>query len=65
MSNSVPKQNFIGAFPSKIVYIVAIFVMLMPWDKIGLSSLAISPALALFVGLIFAFVFTLPNASCN
>ncbi|MDE5970933.1 MAG: putative sulfate exporter family transporter [Muribaculaceae bacterium] len=62
---SAPKQNFIGAFPSKIVYIVAIFFMLMPWDKIGLSSLAISPAIALFAGLVFAFFFTMPNASFN
>lgn len=58
-------ENFIKTGPSKIIYILAVVFMLFPWDKIGLGALAVSPALALFAGLIFAFVCTMPCPKFN
>lgn len=65
VSNKQIKENYIGAQPSRIVYIAAVVFMLFPWDKIGLDALAISPALALFAGLVFAFFFTMPCPKFN
>ncbi len=58
-------SNFIGLIPSKYIYIFVIFFLLMPWDKIGLPTLAVSPAVALFSGLVFAFICTMPYATFN
>lgn len=58
-------ENYIGLSASKVIYAVAIVFMLMPWDKIGLPHLAISPAIALFTGLLFAFFCTMPYAKFN
>lgn len=59
------QENFIKRTPSKFIYIFAIIFMLFPWDKTGYESLAVSPALALFAGLIFAFICTLPYPKLN
>lgn len=62
---SETSENYIGLSASKVIYVVAIVFMLMPWDKIGLPQLAISPAIALFAGLLFAFFCTMPYAKFN
>ncbi|MDE7153000.1 MAG: putative sulfate exporter family transporter [Muribaculaceae bacterium] len=58
-------ENFIKSTPSKFIYIIAIIFILFPWDKIGYEALAVSPAVALFAGLIFAFICTLPYPKFN
>ena len=53
------------ALISKIVYIAAIIFILFPWDKTGAGFLAVSPAVALFAGLVFAFVCDMPFPKFN
>lgn len=48
---------------AKWVYIALVFILLMPWDLIGLP--AVSAPIALFLGLIFAFIFPLPFPKFN
>ncbi len=61
----VSSENYVGTDASRIIYILAIIFMLIPWDKIGLPFLAVSPAIALFAGLVFAFVCTQPYPKFN
>lgn len=65
-SNSQSAQeNIIKKGASRVIYILAIIFMLCPWDKMGMDYLAVSPALALFAGLVFAFVCTMPCPKFN
>lgn len=64
-SQAAPAENIVGLGSSRIVYVLAIFFMLMPWDKLGIPALSISPAVALFAGLVFAFIFTMPYPKFN
>lgn len=50
---------------AKIVYILIAVLILFPFDKIGLGALSITPALALFLGLVFAFIFPMPCPKFN
>lgn len=50
---------------AKIVYILIAALILFPFDKIGLGLLSITPALALFLGLVFAFIFPMPYPKFN
>ena len=59
------KGNLISLGASRVIYIAAIIYMLFPWDKVGLEYLAISPAVALFLGLVFALLCTMPNSKFN
>ena len=59
------KGNLISLGVSRVIYIAAIIYMLFPWDKVGLEYLAISPAVALFLGLVFALLCTMPNSKFN
>lgn len=63
MSNE--KENFISLGASRVIYILAIVYMAFPWDKLGLDYLAVSPAIALFLGLVFAIFCTMPYAKFN
>lgn len=63
MSNE--KENFISLGASRVIYILAIVYMAFPWDKLGLGYLAVSPAIALFLGLVFAIFCTMPYAKFN
>ena len=63
MSNE--KENFISLGASRVIYILAILYMAFPWDKLGLDYLAVSPAIALFLGLVFAIFCTMPYAKFN
>lgn len=63
MSNE--KENFISPGASRVIYILAIVYMAFPWDKLGLGYLAVSPAIALFLGLVFAIFCTMPYAKFN
>ena len=63
MSNE--KENFISLGASRVIYILAIVYMAFPWDKLGLDYLAVSPAIALFLGLVFAIFCTMPYAKLN
>lgn len=49
---------------AKIIYIALIALVLFPFDLIG-TAFAITPAIALFLGLIFAFVFPNPYPKFN
>lgn len=64
-ASSTHQENFIKTGASMVIYVLAIIFMLFPWDKVGLSYLAVSPAMALFAGLIFAFVCTMPCPKFN
>lgn len=64
-TSKAPVENYIKCGPSKVIYILAVIFMLFPWDKVGVSYLSVSPALALFAGLIFAFVCTMPCPKFN
>ena len=59
------KGNLISLGASRVIYAAAIIYMLFPWDKVGLGYLAISPAVALFLGLVFALLCTMPNPKFN
>ncbi|MGM9846545.1 MAG: YeiH family protein [Muribaculaceae bacterium] len=59
------KGNLISLGASRVIYVAAIIYMLFPWDKVGLDYLAISPAVALFLGLVFALLCTMPNPKFN
>lgn len=59
------KDNFIPLKVSRIIYVVAILFMIFPWEKFDLGYLSISPAIALFAGLVFAVFCTMPNAKFN
>ncbi len=59
------KGNIISLGASRVIYVAAIIYMLFPWDKVGLGYLAISPAVALFLGLVFALLCTMPNPKFN
>lgn len=48
----------------KIIYLLIILLILVPADKLGLPSL-FSPAVALFLGLVFAFIFPMPFPKFN
>lgn len=48
----------------KALYLLIIVLILVPADKLGLPSL-FSPAVALFLGLVFAFVFPMPFPKFN
>lgn len=50
---------------AKFVYILISVLILFPFDKVGLGNLSITPALALFLGLVFAFVFPMPYPKFN
>lgn len=50
---------------AKIVYILIAVLILFPFDKIGFGLLSITPALALFLGLVFAFIFPMPYPKFN
>lgn len=63
MSNE--KENFLSLGASRVIYILAIVYMAFPWDKLGLDYLAVSPAIALFLGLVFAIFCTMPYAKFN
>ena len=63
MSNE--KENFLSLGASRVIYILAIVYMAFPWDKLGLGYLAVSPAIALFLGLVFAIFCTMPYAKFN
>lgn len=45
------------------IYIAIIVLILVPWDLIGMPS--ITAPIALFLGLVFAFIFPLPNPKFN
>lgn len=49
---------------AKIVYVALIILCLFPFDKIGMTAY-ITPAVALFLGLIYAFVFECPYPKFN
>lgn len=49
---------------AKIVYVALIILCLFPFEKIGMPSY-ITPAVALFLGLIYAFVFECPYPKFN
>ena len=59
------KGNLISLGASRVIYAAAIIYMLFPWDQVGLGYLAISPAVALFLGLMFALLCTMPNPKFN
>lgn len=50
---------------AKLVYILIAALILSPLDKIGTGSFSITPALALFLGLVFAFIFPMPCPKFN
>ncbi|MDE6652644.1 MAG: YeiH family protein, partial [Paramuribaculum sp.] len=60
------KDNFTQKMrsASKIVYILLIVLCLFPYDKLGLRQY-VTPAVALFIGLIYAFVFECPYPKFN
>ncbi len=49
---------------AKWVYILAIVIILFPYSKLGGSDF-ITPAIALFAGLVFAFIFPMPYPKFN
>jgi uncharacterized integral membrane protein (TIGR00698 family) len=49
---------------SKIIYILAVILIAFPFKAVGLSDF-ITPAIALFAGLVFAFIFQMPFPKFN
>ncbi|MDE5821189.1 MAG: putative sulfate exporter family transporter [Paramuribaculum sp.] len=60
------KDNFAQKMhsASKIVYIILIALCLFPFDKLGMRQY-VTPAVALFIGLIYAFIFECPYPTFN
>lgn len=63
MSENSQKKAFLPG-TAKVVYIVLIALCLFPFDKMGLKQY-ITPAVALFLGLVYAMIFECPYPKFN
>ncbi|MCI9607898.1 MAG: putative sulfate exporter family transporter [Muribaculaceae bacterium] len=62
-SEPKPKKKFMPR-TAKVVYILLIVLCLFPFDKLGLKQY-ITPAVALFIGLVYAMLFECPYPKFN